>query len=44
MDDTKKFFSQFTATGEIDGDDIFLVNDGNGVKKITLSNLEKSLF
>ena len=44
MDDTKKFFTQFTTTGEIDGDDIFLVHDGNGVKKITLSNLEKSFF
>ena len=44
MDDTRKFFPEFTATGEIDGDDIFLVHDGNGVKKITLSDMEKSFF
>ena len=44
MDDTRKFFPEFTATGEIDGDDIFLVHNGNGVKKITLSDMEKSFF
>ena len=40
---TDKFFTDFTEAAEVDSTDIFLIHDGNGVKKVTAETLDESL-